>query len=119
MNTHTTKEIAVAILMIIVAGICMFYAMTPMMYLTVHIIAIGFFVLFAITIWRTMPIDEREAAHRAISSDIAFTIGGVLLGIGMMYQIYTEGHIDVWLIAVLASMVIARAVSQVWLDKHN
>ena len=119
MNTHTKKEILLAIGMLIIAGMCLFYAMSPMMYLGIHIIAITLFILFAIIIWTGKTIDEREYMHRALSSDIAFTVGGVMLGIAMIYQLYVDMHIDVWIVVTLAVMIIARVASQLWLGKNR
>ncbi len=119
MNKQIKKEILVGIMMVFIAILCVFYAITPVMYLTTHIIAIGFFVLFSFMIWQTKPSDERASKHRAISSDVAFTVGGTFLGIAMMFQIYDQGKIDVWLMVTLASMILSRIISQIWLNKNN
>jgi len=119
MNKTLTKELLVAIGMIIIAGFCMFSAMKPMMYLSTHIIAIVLFLLFAFIIWRSKVTDEREAHHKATSADIGFTTGGIMLGIGMIYQIYTMGKIDVWLMATLSIMIVARVIAQLWLNKNR
>lgn len=97
----------------------MFYQMSDMMYIGVHGIAIALFIMFAIIIWRSKPTDEREAQHRATSSDIAFTVGGALLAIAMIYQIYVDMKIDVWLMTTLAGMVIARVIGRLWLNKNR
>ncbi len=119
MNKHIKKEILVALGLVVISFFCMFTTMPPMMYVGVHIIAVILFILFAIMIWRSKAQDERESMNKALSSDIAFTAGGVMLGIAMIYQISTDGHIDIWIMVTLATMILARVVSQIWLNKNN
>lgn len=119
MNTHIKKEILLAVGTFLIAGFCMFYEMTPAMYVGTHAAVIGIFILLAVLTWQAKATDEREQQHKAISSDIAFTVAGSLLAIGMMYQIYTEMQIDPWLMTVLTGMISARVISRIWLDKNN
>jgi len=119
MNKHIKKEIFLAALMFIIAGMCLFYAMSPMMYVGTHVIAIVIFVIFSILIWTAKSIDERDYINRALSSDIAFTVGGVMLGIAMLYQIYVDMKVDVWILITLSTMLLVRVISQVWLDRNN
>ena len=118
MNSNIKKEIIVAVLMIVVALLCLFYSMSPMMYVGVHIGAIIIFIFFAVLIWTGKSIDERDYMHRALSSDIAFTVGGVMLGIATMYQMYTSMKVDVWILVTLSTMILVRVGSQIWLE-HN
>lgn len=113
------KEIILTIGMLAVAGLCMFSSMTPMMYVGVHALAIFLFVLFAVAVWREKSVDEREERHKAVASDLAFTVTGALIGIAMIYQIYTDMKIDVWLMAILAGMILSRVATRYWLNKHN
>lgn len=113
------KEIYLTIGTLIIAGLCMFWTMTPALYVGVHALAIALFIVFAILIWRDTSSDEREERNKALSSDIAFTVTGALIGIAMIYQIYTSMQIDVWLMAILAGMVLSRVAARFWLEKNN
>ena len=118
MNSNIKKELVVAVLMIVVALLCLFYSMSPMMYVGVHLGAIIIFIIFAVLIWTAKSIDERDYMNRALSSDIAFTVGGVMLGIAMMYQMYTSMKVDLWILVTLSTMILVRVGSQIWLE-HN
>ena len=113
------KEILLALSTFILAGFCMFYTMNPMMYVGVHTIAIVIFILFAVLVWQSKPQDEREEQHKILSSDIAFTVTGILLATAMVYQISTEMKVDVWLMITLTGMISARVISRIWLEKNN
>ena len=119
MNTHIKKEIFLAILILVIAGMCLFYAMSPMVYVGSHLVAILVFIVFAILIWTAPSLDERDYLNRALSSDIAFTVGGIILGIGMLYQMYVDMKVDVWIVVTLATMILARVASQIYLDRNH
>ena len=119
MNKHIKKEIFVALGMLLITGACLVYEMEPLVYAISHALLVFLFIVFAIMTWNEKTNDERSLQHRIQSSDIGFTVGGIVLGITMVLQILDKGFIDIWIIITLSSMIVARVISQLWLDKHN
>lgn len=119
MNKHIKKEIFVALGMLLITGACLVYEMKPLMYVISHALLVFLFIVFAIIIWNEKITDERSLQHRIQSSNIGFTVGGIILGITMVLQILNKGFIDIWVIITISSMIVARVISQIWLDKHH
>ncbi len=71
-------------------------------------------IAFGIFFWRERPVDEREAQHGLVVARAGFFVGGgaLLLAIGVQAL---AGHLDPWLPAVLASMVVAKLIASAWL----
>ena len=119
MNSLIKKEIALALGSIVIVCLSIFCKMNPGMYVSIHGVIIALFVLFSILIWQGKAVDEREEQHKAVSADVAFTVGGALLAMAMVYQIYHEMSIDIWLVITLGGMIFSRVIARVWLDKNK
>jgi len=75
-----------------------------------YMLAGGLFVLvtlFTGFVWREQANDEREELHRFISARFAYLVGVAILTVGILLQSITRVP-DVWLVATLAAMILAK-----------
>ena len=79
------------------------------MLLTIFVVA---YLVFAATIWKESPSDERENLHRLEANRVAFIVGSTLAVIGIVQQTL-EHNIDIWLMGVLTTMVSGKVVSRI------
>ncbi len=119
MNKNIYKEIVVVGLLLVLGFVCNSYSMEIAMYNSLHVILVALFALLSIIIWRAKSQDERDRHQRAMSSDIGFTGAGIILSIGIVAQIYTQGSIDIWLLLTLVGMSFIRVVARIWLEKNR
>jgi len=119
MNALVKKEIALALGSILIVCLSIFWKMHPSMYVSIHGVIIALFVLFSILIWQGKAADEREEQHKAVSAEVAFTVGGAILAMAMVYQIYHHMSIDIWLVVALGGMIFSRVIARVWLEKNK
>jgi hypothetical protein len=69
-------------------------------------------------IWREKPQDERDLSHRYRSSWAAYTVGSLLLFVGIIVESF-QGGVDEWLLISLAGMFIAKLVSMLYLEMYK
>jgi cobalamin synthase len=91
-------------------------------------VIIGWFVIFAVDIAMLMvemPRDEREAIHEALSERNALWIMIAILIVGVGYQTASsvakgnDAWVDPVIIVALIGALIAKAVTNYWLDKKD
>ena len=88
--------------------------MAHMMLLGAAVVVFG---LFASFILRERAGDEREGIHRMLAGRAAFLSGAGLLTIAIIYQSYTD-TLDVWLVAVLVAMILAKIGVRFYSDRN-
>lgn len=119
MNKNIKKEILTTLAILSFSLLCIFSPTTSPLYTWFHLLFIALFIIFALNLWNSKTHDEREQINKTRSSDAAFVAGGLLSGIAIMYQIYTQGQVDIWIMIILSTMLIVRILSQIWFNKHN
>jgi hypothetical protein len=65
------------------------------------------FIPFLAFVWRETAEDEREEAHLALAGRIAYLSGAVVIGAGIVVQIFAH-DIDLWLPGALAAMIMTK-----------
>lgn len=75
------------------------------------------FVAYALLVWRETAADEREVMHRSMAGRIAYIAGSATLVFGIIYQAHYLHHVDVWLIAALVVMTIAKYAGFLYAEK--
>lgn len=73
-------------------------------------IALAAFIVFVL---REGAKDERDDTHRAIAGRAAFLVGSAVLILGIVTQ-NKAGIVDMWLIAALVAMVVAKVAARIW-----
>lgn len=76
-----------------------------------------FFILFASFIWKEKVQDERESLHRYIAARFAYLSGVTILVIGVIVQ-SLEHTLDIWLIATLTVMILAKIIGFIYGEKN-
>lgn len=120
MKNNFNKEIVSAgvLILLLVLLINPFHFWMPSMaHMTLLACAVVVFGLFSSFILREHAQDEREEIHRMFADRMAFFAGASLLIAGILYQSYFD-MLDVWLVAVLVAMVIAKIGSRLYGDRH-
>lgn len=104
--------VTIALLVVLVWFINPFdFWMTDMFHMTLLGLAVAFFAIFAMFLWKESVTDERERLHRFIGARFAYTVAGTLLLIGTISQALSH-EIDLWLPSTLAAMVFAKIVGR-------
>ncbi|MCF7865271.1 MAG: hypothetical protein K9M11_02090 [Candidatus Pacebacteria bacterium] len=75
------------------------------------------FSFFASFFWRENAQDEREEIHRSLAGRVAFLVGSIVLLIGIAFEI-RSGTLDVWLIAALVSMIVAKIAARMYSERR-
>lgn len=79
---------------------------------------LGATAFFAGVIWNEKKGDEREVLHRASAGRIAFIAGISVLSLGIALQSLSHS-VDVWLVAALIIMVLAKIFGRIYADKTS
>jgi hypothetical protein len=91
-------------------------------------VIVGWFIIFAVDVailMVEMPRDEREALHEAISERNALwvMIAVLIVGVGYQTSVSVANGNDAWvdpvIIVALFGALIAKAVTNYWLDKNK
>lgn len=120
MKNNSNKEIlaAGALILLLVLLINPFHFWMPSMaHMSLLAGAVVVFGLFSSFVLREQAADEREDIHRMFADRVAFLAGVSMLIAGIIYQSYLD-MLDVWLVAVLVVMVIAKIGSRIYGDRH-
>ncbi len=109
------KDLVIALILILVLSL--FFPNLESLWMTTPFMPGVFFlvvilsIVFGIFVWQEKAIDEREVAHLAQASRLAFLTGAALLLTGVIISA-KAGTLDPWLlialIAMLATKVLAR-----------
>lgn len=91
--------------------------MPDMMVISMLVIALVLFGIFASFILREKASDERDLLHRTLAGRNAFLAGSTVLVIGIIAQGYNH-KVDAWLVGTLVVMVIAKIATRIWSDKN-
>ena len=104
------NEQTIGIILIALAILCLnpfnFFMPSPMVSMLI-VIVIAVFSIFAATIWKEKPHDEREAFHGMLAGRYAFLVGSGILVIGILYQTHQHA-VDPWLVIALTGMLLAK-----------
>jgi hypothetical protein len=76
-------------------------------------------VIYSLLIWREKPLDEREYMHRAYAGRIAYLAGVIVLVIGIVYQVLVVHSVDIFLVATLVGMTIAKYAAYTHVQQKN
>ncbi|MBI3573991.1 hypothetical protein HY090_02990 [Candidatus Kaiserbacteria bacterium] len=91
--------------------------MPTMAHMTLLGAAVVAFGLFASFMLRENAADERDGVHRMLAGRAAFLSGVGLLTIAIIYQSYTN-TLDVWLVATLVVMILAKIGVRFYTDRN-
>lgn len=119
-NNFLIKETGVAILLLVVLAILLnpfHWWMADMMLMTLLVIALVAFGMFALFILQEKVIDEREQQHRVVAGRVAFIAGTLVLTVGILFQ-SIHHHVDPWLFITFVIMIIAKLGSRGYIDRH-
>lgn len=119
MNKNLIKEISLAVLAVVLAIASVVCVMSALMMISVYVIVAAVILIVALVLWPTESADEREQHHRALASDTAFTVVGILLLVIILVKVITHTFLDPWFIILLAAMVTTRSAATLWLSFHN
>jgi len=89
-----------------------------MLLMTLLIIALVAFGLFALFIMQEKSVDEREQQHRVLAGRMAFIAGTLTLTLGILFQ-SIHHHVDPWLFITFIVMVVAKLASRSYIDKNH
>ena len=118
----TFKEILLSVLLILsIIGLLNPYdifmpSMFHMMLLGLFVIFVG---LFAGLVVHENVFDEREQTHRDRAGRLGYTLGLLVLALGITVQTLLEQPLDPWLLLGLGVMVLAKICSRVWSRIHG
>lgn len=119
MNKRILKEVLLAFGVILISALCFINDMPSMTYMVIHSLLVVAFGFFALYVWRTKAIDERDYYHRTLSAEGAFIIGGLFSVIAIAYQSFAHYSIDPWLFVILIVMILSRILISIYLNRHN
>jgi hypothetical protein len=114
-NNSATKETAIAIILLIVLFVLLnpfAWWMPGMMLVSLLIVALVIFGLFAAFIVQEKIVDEREAHNRTMAGRAAFIAGTAVLTIGILLQSIGH-HVDPWLFIAFVVMVLVKLIVRV------
>ncbi len=89
------------------------YGMPPPVQITMTISLIVLFLIFIGFVWQEKAQDEREQLHRFIANRFAYITGTSLLVLGIVIQ-STRHIVDIWLVATLIAMIIAKLAGVIY-----
>ncbi|NCN82658.1 MAG: hypothetical protein GW947_01700 [Candidatus Pacebacteria bacterium] len=103
----------VLLLVLVVAANPMHFLMPKSMTAVLVVVLASLFLVFLSFVWRERAEDEREAIHINKAGRLSFFVGSLVLVTGIGTQI-TMHEVDPWLLAGLASMVLAKLISRLY-----
>jgi hypothetical protein len=62
--------------------------------------------------------DEREMLHRMHADRFAYLLGAGILTVAILWQGFTVHHIDAWVAASLAAMVLGKLAARIWAQRN-
>lgn len=122
MQYTSKKEIflSLALTILVVILINPFHLLMPTM---MHMLVLGLFVvftgLFAGLVVHEKVTDEREDAHRAQAGRMGYTLGLIVLTLGILIQTLRDVPVDVWLLLALLVMVLGKIGFRMFLRKYK
>ena len=64
-------------------------------------------------------LDEREVLHRRLANRTALSAGTAVMSVGLLYQLFTTHHLDLWLLAGLVTVNLTKIISYIYLDQKQ
>jgi hypothetical protein len=119
-NNFVIKETLLAAVLLIVLWILLnpfHWWMAGAMVMTLLVIALVIFGIFAVFVLQEHTVDEREQQHRAVASRSAFIVGTLVLTLGILFQ-SIHHHVDPWLFIAFVIMVITKLGSRSYIDRN-
>jgi hypothetical protein len=108
----------ILIIMLVLIGNPFMFWMPSMVLMTVLVVIAALVFVWAGFILTETAHDEREEWHRTHAGRAAYLSAAAMLAIALVYQGFTH-HIDFWIPATLAVMVIAKLFARVFADTHR
>jgi hypothetical protein len=107
---HFISEIAIAVLLIILAALLWNPYWMPMGLLyAVLVCFILVFGSFAAFIWREKGGDERDVLIRHIASRFAYLAGALVMAVGVIYEVLVQHSVDPWLVIAFIVTILGKA----------
>lgn len=110
------KEIVMSLLLLLLL-LCVInpgnFWMPDMLAMTLSLLVLIVFSIFAVFVWRERALDEREQLHKLMVGHGAFLVGASTLTLGLLSQSTTHS-VDPWLAIGLGSMVLTKLIGIVW-----
>ncbi len=103
----------VVLLILVVVANPMHFLMPESLTAVLVLLLASSFLLFLSFVWRERAEDEREVAHINKAGRLSFFVGSLVLTTGIGVQTMTH-EVDPWLLAGLASMVLAKLLSRLY-----
>lgn len=115
-DAQDTKETVMAVLLLIILILVInpgHLWMPDMMAMSLSVLLLVVFGLFASFVWRERAGDERERLHKLLAGHAAFLIGSGVLSLGLLVQ--TNMHtVDPWLAVSLGAMILMKLGGMMW-----
>ncbi|OGI89147.1 hypothetical protein A2911_01025 [Candidatus Nomurabacteria bacterium RIFCSPLOWO2_01_FULL_40_15] len=114
------KETFVTFCLVLVAVLLLnpfHFWMPNVMVMSMLVIALVLFGIFASFVLKEKNFDERDSVHRALAGRNAFLAGSSVLMIGIVVGGYTNS-VDSWLVVALVSMIIIKIATRIWADRN-
>ena len=119
-NGPLSLIVALVLLVLLAALTDPFMVLMPAPLVTACLVAAAAFAaLFSGLVLHEGARDEREEAHRAISGRAGYLAGIALTTLGILYQGFVDTHVDMWLAATLAVMVVVKLAIRAISDARN
>lgn len=75
------------------------------------------FAIYASFVMGERVVDERDALHRMLADRNAFLLGSATIIMGVLFE--AQSHtVDVWLVAALVVMVVAKIMTRIHTDRN-
>ncbi len=119
MKNNLAQSIITAVLIILLVVIWNPFKlwMPDMMLISILIVLLIVFGLFASLVLREKAGDEREAVHRMLAGRAAFLSGSVVLLLAIISQAFSH-NVDIWLVATLVIMIVVKMIARLYSDKN-
>lgn len=89
------------------------FGMPPPVQTTMMIVFGALFLVSIGFVWQENTADERERLHRFIAGRFAYIVGTAVLVTGVLVQSLSH-TLDIWLVAALALMIIAKMIGIIY-----
>ncbi len=120
-DPQDTKETVMAVLLLVM----LFLVINPgdvwmpnMLAMTLSVLLLIMFALFAIFVWREHATDEREQLHKLLVGRAAFLIGSGVITVGLLVESVLH-TLDPWLAIALGAMILTKLVGMIWVRKKQ
>lgn len=91
--------------------------MPDMAHTTVVVCLLIAFGLYSVFVLREKAADERDVLHRMFAARAAFFVGTTILTLGIFIGAQNDS-VDVWLVAALVAMILAKILTRIYSDRN-